>query len=166
GRGDRVRGRGGGQGDDGAPFCIVCGSRAADGRDGLAASQPVSVTGSEITTVLPVFAPPEPLGMPAPAIATDRSAERSIVGVGPRSPPGWADHPPAPAGADASPPWSWADAPPAPGTVTSGPPWAQAGSSPAPSAASADKSGPPWEQAGSSPGPGAAGAVKSGPPWD
>src|SRR5262249_56875188 len=108
GRGDRVRGRGGGQGDDGAPFCIVWGSRAADGRDGLAAGQPVSVTGSEITTVLPVFAPPEPVGMPAPAMATDRSAERSMVGVGPGSPLGWAGRPPPAGGAGARPPPSLA----------------------------------------------------------
>jgi hypothetical protein len=152
--------------DDGARFCAVCGSPAADGRNGFAADQPVSLTGSEITTVLPVFAPPEPVGVPAPAMATDRSAERSMVGVGPGSQLGWADRPPALDGIDASPPWSWADPPAAPGAVKSGPPWEQAGSSPAPSAAGAVKSGPPWEQAGSSPAPSAPSTVTSGPPWE
>ena len=101
--------------DDGARFCTVCGSPAAGGRDVFAADQPVSMTGSEITTVLPVFAPPEPVGVPAPAMATDRSAERSMVGVGTGSQLGWADRPPAPGGVDASPPWGWAGAPPAAG---------------------------------------------------
>ena len=145
--------------DDGARFCTVCGSPAAGGRDSFAADQPVSGTGWEITTVLPVFAPPEPVGVPAPAMATDRSAERSVAGVGPASQLSWADRPPAPGGIDPSPPWSRADQPTAPGGVTSGPPWEQAGSS---SAAGAVASGPPWEQAGPS---SAAGPVKSGPPW-
>jgi hypothetical protein len=153
--------------DDGARFCTVCGSPAAGGRDGLAADQPVSVTGSEITTVLPVFTPPEPAGVPAPAMATDRSTERSMVGVGPGSQLGWADRPPAPGGVDARPPWGWADAPPAPGgTVTSGPPWEQAGSSPAASAPGMVTSGPPREQAGSSPAASAPGVITSGPPWE
>jgi hypothetical protein len=146
--------------DDGARFCTVCGSPAAGGRDVPAAGQPVSVTGSEITTVLPVFAPPEPVGVPAPAMATDRSAERSMAGVGPASQLSWADRPPAPGGVDSSPPWSWADQPTAPRAVTSGPPWEQAGSS---SAGGAVASSPPWEQAGSS---SAGGAVASSPPWE
>ena len=148
--------------DDGARFCAVCGSPAADGRNGFAADQPVSLTGSEITTVLPVFAPPEPAGVPAPAMAADRSAERSMVGVGPGSQLGWADRPPALDGIDASPPWSWADPPSAPGAVKAGPPWEQAGSSSVPSAPGAVTSGPPWDHSGPSPAPGAA---KSGPPW-
>ena len=146
--------------DDGARFCTVCGSPAAGGRDVSAADQPVSMTGSEITTVLPVFAPPEPAGVPAPAMATERSAERSMAGVGTGSQLGWADRPPAPGGVDASPPWGWAAASPAAGAVKSGPPWEQAGASPA---AGPVKPEPPWEQAGASP---AAGAVTSGPPWE
>jgi len=155
--------------DDGARFCMVCG-RPAAGERGFA-------SGSEITTVLPVFAPPEPVGVPAPATAADRTVERSLAGVAPGSQLSWADRPPAPGGVDSSPPWGWADPPPAPGgSVKSSPPWEQAGQSPAPgvvesgpSREQADqspasrvvKSGPPREQAGQSPAPG---VVKSGPP--
>ena len=147
--------------NDGARFCMVCGRPAAGERGGFAAEEPVSASGSEITTVLPVFAPPEPVGVPAPATATDRTVERSLAGVAPGSQLGWADRPPAPGGADSSPPWDRADPPPAPGSsVKSSPPWEQAGQSPAPGVV---KSGPPWEQADQSP---ASRAVKSGPPWD
>ena len=140
---------------------MVCGRPAAGERGGFAAEEPVSASGSEITTVLPVFAPPEPVGVPAPATATDRTVERSLAGVAPGSQLGWADRPPAPGGADSSPPWDRADPPPAPGSsVKSSPPWEQAGQSPAPGVV---KSGPPWEQADQSP---ASRAVKSGPPWD
>jgi hypothetical protein len=146
--------------DDGARFCTVCGIPAVGGRDVFAAKQPVSMTGSEITTVLPVFAPPEPVGVPAPARAPVRSAERSMVGVGPGSQLGWADRPPAPGGVDASPPLGWAGAPPAAGAVKPGAPWEQAGASPAPGAVNSE---PPWERGGGSP---AAGAVASRPPWE
>jgi hypothetical protein len=146
--------------DDGVRFCTVCGSPAAGGRDVSAADQPVSMTGSEITTVLPVFAPPEPVGVPAPAMATEMSAERSMAAVGTGSQLGWADRPPAPGGVDASQPWGWAGASPAAGAVNPEPPWEQGGGSPA---AGAVKSGPPWERAGAS---SAGGAVASRPPWE
>jgi hypothetical protein len=124
--------------------------------------QPVSASGSEITTVLPVFAPPETVSVPVPALAADRAAERSLAGVATGSQLSWADRPPAPGGVDSSPLRGWADAPPASAVsvVGSGPPWEQASSSPA---ASVVGSAPPWEQASPSP---AASVVKSGPPWD
>jgi hypothetical protein len=146
--------------DDGARFCTVCGRPATGERDGSAA-QPVSASGSEITTVLPVFAPPEPVGVPALALAPDRTAERSLAGVALGSQLSWADRPPAPGGLDSSPPWGRADLPAAGGgSVSSRPPWEQPSPSPASGVVS---SGPPWEQPSPSP---ASGVVKSGPPWD
>jgi zinc-ribbon domain len=164
--------------DDGARFCTVCGHPAAGERDGFAVEQPVLASGSEITTVLPVFAPPEPVGVPAAALAAGRAAERSLAGVASGSQLSWADRPPAPGGVGSSPLRGWADPPPAPGgRVGSGPSWEQASPSPAasvvgsgpsweqasPPAASVVGSGPPWEQASSSP---AASLVGSGPPWE
>jgi len=148
--------------DDGARFCTVCGRPAVGELDGFAAEQPVSASGSEITTVLPVFAPPETAGVPAPALAADRAAERSLAGVATGSQLRWADRPPAPDGVDSSPLRGWADAPPAPAAsvVSSGPPWEQSSSSPAAGVAS---SGPPWDQSSPSP---AAGVASSGAPWD
>ena len=147
--------------DDGARFCTVCGRPAVGEHDGFAVEQPALASGSEITTVLPVFAPPEPVGVPAPALAAGRAAERSLAGVAPGSQLSWADRPPAPGGVDSSPLRGWADPPPAPGgRVRSGPSWEQASPSPA---ASVVGSGPPWEQPSPSP---AASVVGSGPPWE
>jgi hypothetical protein len=131
-------------------------------RDGFATEQPVSASGSEITTVLPVFAPPETVSVPAPALAADRAAERSLAGVATGSQLSWADRPPAPGGVDSSQLRGWADAPPAPAAsvVSSAPPWEQVSPSPA---ASVVGSGPPWEQVSSSP---AASVVSSVPPWE
>jgi hypothetical protein len=148
--------------DDGARFCTVCGRPAVGERDGFAVEQPVLAPGSEITTVLPVFAPPEPVSVPAPALAAGRAAERSLAGVAPGSQLSWADRPPAPGGVDSSPLRGWADPPPAhaASVVGSGPSWEQASPSPA---ASVVGSGPPWEQASPSP---AASVIGSGPPWE
>jgi hypothetical protein len=146
--------------DDGARFCTVCGRPAAGERDGFAAEQPVSASGSEITTVLPVFAPPEPVGVPASALATDRAAERSLAGVAPGSQLSWADRPPVAASVGSGPPWDEGSLSPASGVVGSGPPWEQGSPSPASGVVG---SGPPWEQGSPSP---ASGVVGSGPPWE
>ena len=75
-------------------------------RDVFATESAGSGSGSEITAVLPVFAPAEPFDLTAPAVVPDRSSERSLAGVatGPQArladysaPPaalfGLADHP-------------------------------------------------------------------------
>jgi hypothetical protein len=60
--------------EDGAP--------ADRGRRGVFATEPAAPgSGSEITAVLPIFAPAEPFDLTAPAMAPDRSSERSLAGV-------------------------------------------------------------------------------------
>jgi hypothetical protein len=148
---------------NGARFCPVCGRPAAGGRDVFAPEQPVSSSGAEITAVLPVFAPAEPAGLPSPAMAAGRPAERSLAGVTPSPQLGWVDHPPAPGnGDDSGPPWGRADPPQASGgTVSSGPPPpVRADRPPAPEAVV--KSGPPWEWAERAPAPGGTGPGADG----
>jgi len=139
---------------NGARFCTVCGRPAAGGRDVFATGQPVTAfSGAEITTVLPVFAPPEPAGWAAPAMAAERPSGKSLAGVAPSPHLGGTDRPADPGGgARSSPPWGWADPPSAPGSgESSGPPPAEADRPPAP--AGEVKSGPPWDWAEPAPAP-------------
>jgi hypothetical protein len=153
-------------------------------RDVFAAEPAVSGSGSEITAVLPVFAPAEPFDLTAPAVVPDRSSGRSLAGVatGPQArladypaPPaalfGLADHPvpsvpqarrpdyPAPAAS----PFGLADslAAPAPPVGLAGRPAA-----PVPSAGPTGDPAPPPPLARSADRPPATRRVSSSPPWE
>jgi hypothetical protein len=163
---------------------------ADDGRRDVFATEPsASGSGSEITTVLPIFAPAEPFDLTAPARAQDRPSERSLAGVAtgpqarladhpapPASPVGLADRPalpvpqarPADRPAPPVPPLGVADRPAAP-VPSAG--LADYPAPPPPLARSADRppaprrvnSSPPWEWAGPPPVPGS--TVSPAPPW-
>ncbi len=170
---------------NGTRFCTVCGRPAASDtrRDVFAAEPGITASGAEITAVLPVFAPAEPVGLTAPAMVPDLPSERSLASVAtgpqvgladrppapavPAGPAGFADRPAVPAGPAAQ--AGFADRPPVPA--------AQAGPAvrpliPGPVARSADRppaprsgvsASPPWGWADPPPAPGS--AVSSAPPW-
>jgi hypothetical protein len=75
-------------------------------RDLFATASAASGSGSEITTVLPIFAPAEPFDLTAPARVPGRPSERSLAGVGTGPQARLADYP-----APAAPPFGLADQP-------------------------------------------------------
>jgi hypothetical protein len=163
---------------------------ADDGRRDVFATEPaVSGSSSEITAVLPIFAPAEPFDLAVPARVPDRPSERSLAGVAtgpqarladhpapPASPVGLADRPgpPVPQArladrpAPPVPPLGVADRPGAPAPPAGladypAPPPPLARSADRPSAPRRVNSRPPWEWADPPPVPGS--TVSPAPPW-
>jgi hypothetical protein len=145
---------------------------ADDGRRDVFATEPAaSGSGSEITTVLPIFAPAEPFDLTASARVPDRPSERSLAGVATGPQARLADHPApsaSPVGlADRSAlpvPQAWLADSPAPPIPPLGA--ADRPAAPAPPAGLADYPAPPPPPARSADRPPAPRRVNSSPPWE
>jgi hypothetical protein len=139
-------------------------------RDVFAIEPAATGSGSEITAVLPMFAPAEPFDLTAPTVVPDRSSERSLAGVStgpqarladfpaaPASPAGLAGRPVVPV-----PQARLADSP-APAVRPAG--LADRPAAPVPAADPTDYPAPPPPLARSADRPPARRSVSASPPW-